>query len=70
MERISVKEYARLNHISYYMVRKLIVNGQLDYVKFGRIYRISINAVPREPEPKYTKMTSEEYLAKLKSILK
>jgi len=70
-ERVSIKEYAKLNNISPWTVRRLMREGLLDYVKFGKIYRISVNAVPREPEVQYgKKMTEEEYFAMLKSAIK
>lgn len=70
-EKVSIKEYARLNNISPSTIRKLMREGLLDYVKFGRIYRISKNAVPKEPEEKYGKpMTKEEFRARLKALIR
>lgn len=68
MERVSIKEYCRINNIGETTVRKLIKAGLLEAVRYGRAYRINVESVPLQPEKKPVYSSSADYLAALKRI--
>ena len=68
-ERLTVKEYAKLNHISVCTVRRLIHSGALPFLKFGGTYRIPAEAEPVEQEPEYPQQFKAGEFAKLMKSL-
>lgn len=70
MERLSIKDYAKVNNISCSTVRRLIRNQKLNYVKFGNTYRILANEVPIESSKTITTNSRAGFIRKLKNICK